>query len=64
MGGMDPFRRARMIVQQIRALGPRLSDFIEEFADCFVSRDTLLHLKQYVKGQLSKLKLASAGKAV
>jgi SRSO17 transposase len=49
-----------MIVQQIRALGSRLSDFIEEFADCFVSRDTLLHLKQYVTGQLSNLPRKSA----
>ena len=44
-----------MIVQQIRALAPRLLSFLREFADCFVSPDTFAHLHEYVKGQLSNL---------
>jgi SRSO17 transposase len=44
-----------MIVQQIRALAPRLSSYLTEFADCFVSSDTRRHLCEYVKGQLSNL---------
>src|SRR6185437_12166798 len=52
---MDPFRRSRMIVQQIRALTSRLSEFLDEFSDCFVSPDTRRHLKEYVQGQLSNL---------
>jgi len=44
-----------MTVQQIQALGPALSKYLEEFADCFVSPDTRYHLKEYVKGQLSDL---------
>jgi SRSO17 transposase len=44
-----------MIVQQIRALAPRLSSFLDEFADCFVSEETRRHLKEYVRGQLSNL---------
>ena len=42
-----------MTVQQIQALGPALSQYLDEFADCFVSPDTRYHLKEYVKGQLS-----------
>ena len=37
-----------MTVQQIQALGPRLSGYLDEFADCFVSADTRYHLKEYV----------------
>jgi SRSO17 transposase len=44
-----------MIVQQIRALAPRLLSYLREFADCFVSPDTFAHLHEYVKGQLSNL---------
>jgi SRSO17 transposase len=44
-----------MTAQQIRALGPRLSDYLDEFADCFISFDTRQHLKHYVQGQLSNL---------
>ena len=44
-----------MTVQQIQALGPALSKYLNEFADCFVSPDTHYHLKEYVKGQLSDL---------
>ena len=44
-----------MIADQIRALGPALSDFLDEFADCFKSGDTRVHLKDYVRGQLSDL---------
>jgi SRSO17 transposase len=44
-----------MIVQQIRALAPRLLNFMGEFSDCFVSSDTRGHLNQYVQGQLSNL---------
>jgi SRSO17 transposase len=44
-----------MTVQQIRALGPRLSEYLDEFSDCFVSFDTRQHLKHYVQGQLSNL---------
>jgi SRSO17 transposase len=44
-----------MTVQQIRGLASRLSDFLNEFCECFVSADTLAHLKEYVKGQISNL---------
>lgn len=44
-----------MTVQQIQALGPALSRYLDEFSDCFVSPDTHYHLKEYVKGQLSNL---------
>jgi SRSO17 transposase len=44
-----------MTAQQIRALGPRLSEYLDEFSDCFVSFDTRQHLKEYVQGQLSNL---------
>jgi len=44
-----------MTVQQIQALGPALSKYLDEFDSCFVSPDTRYHLKEYVKGQLSDL---------
>jgi SRSO17 transposase len=44
-----------MTSQQIRALAPRLSKFLDEFRDCFVSCDTWAHLFDYIKGQLSNL---------
>jgi SAM-dependent methyltransferase len=57
--GMDPFRRSWIIFQQIRALAPCLSDFLEEFADCFAVEETRRHLKEYVQGQLSNLRRKS-----
>jgi SRSO17 transposase len=45
-----------MTAQQIQALGPALSRYLGQFADCFVSPDTHYHLKEYVKGQLSDLR--------
>ncbi len=48
-----------MTVQQIRALRPALSGYLDEFADCFVSFDTRYHLKEYVSGQLSDLQRKS-----
>jgi SRSO17 transposase len=44
-----------MTADQIYALGPALSDYLDEFSDCFKSGDTRQHLKDYVKGQLSDL---------
>jgi hypothetical protein len=44
-----------MTSDQICALGPALSDYLGEFADCFKVGETRLHLKDYVKGQLSDL---------
>lgn len=44
-----------MIVQQIRALASRLSEFLDEFRACFVTPETRQHLKEYVQGQLSNL---------
>lgn len=44
-----------MTAEQIIALGPGLSHFLEEFTDCFVSFDTRCHLNEYVRGQLSDL---------
>jgi len=44
-----------MTSDQIRALGPALSSYLDEFADCFKVGETRLHLKDYVKGQLSDL---------
>jgi len=40
---------------QIQALGPALSGYLGEFADCFVHADTQSHLQHYVRGQLSDL---------
>jgi SRSO17 transposase len=48
-----------MTVQQIRALGPALARYLDEFADCFLSPDTRYHLKEYVSGQLSDLQRKS-----
>jgi SRSO17 transposase len=44
-----------MTVQQIRALGPALGRYLDEFAACFVDFNTRYHLKEYVSGQLSNL---------
>jgi SRSO17 transposase len=44
-----------MTADQIRSLGPDLSDYLDEFSDCFKVPETRLHLKDYVRGQLSDL---------
>jgi SRSO17 transposase len=41
---------------QIRALKPRLAEYLSGFADCFGRRDTREHLSVYVQGQLSDLR--------
>lgn len=41
---------------QIRALQPRLAEYLSGFADCFGRRDTRAHLSVYVQGQLSDLR--------
>ena len=41
---------------QIRALKPRLAEFLARFADCFGRRETREHLSVYVQGQLSDLR--------
>ncbi len=48
-----------MTPQQIRALAPRISEYLDEFSDCFVSFETRYHLKQYVQGQFSDLQRKS-----
>jgi len=44
-----------MDAQQIRSLRPRLTGFLDRFADCFPRKDTRAHLPTYVQGQLSDL---------
>jgi SRSO17 transposase len=44
-----------MDAQQIRLLEPKLDDFLEHFAECFMRRDTREHLTTFVRGQLSDL---------
>jgi len=44
-----------MTADQIRSLGPALSEFLGEFGDCFKSGDTCQPLRDYVAGQLSDL---------
>jgi len=44
-----------MTTQQINALGPALTKYLDEFGDCFVTPETCYHLREYVKGQLSDL---------
>lgn len=44
-----------MTSQQIAALGPKLAEFLGEFADCFGRSETRWHLQGYVRGQLSDL---------
>lgn len=48
-----------MDAKQIRRLKPRLKRFLNEFADCFIRKDTRLHLTTYVSGQLSELQRKS-----
>ncbi|HMB08222.1 MAG TPA: IS701 family transposase, partial [Isosphaeraceae bacterium] len=40
---------------QIRQLGPKLTQYLDHFADCFGRKDTRAHLGVYVRGQLSNL---------
>jgi SRSO17 transposase len=44
-----------MTIDQIKSLGPALTEFLGQFDDCFVSADTRAHLRDYVQGQLSDL---------
>ena len=44
-----------MDVAQIRALKPRLDDYLACFEDCFSRCDTREHLAVYIRGQLSDL---------
>ena len=44
-----------MTTQQIRALGPALSRYLDELADCFIDASTRGHLQHYISGQLSNL---------
>ena len=44
-----------MTPDQIRSLGPKLADFLDEFADCFGRSEPRGHLASYVRGQLSDL---------
>jgi SRSO17 transposase len=44
-----------MDVAQIRALKPRLDNYLARFSDCFTRCDTREHLAVYVGGQLSDL---------
>lgn len=48
-----------MTVNQILALRPALSTYLDEFADCFLTPDTRYHLQDYVSGQLSDLQRKS-----
>jgi SRSO17 transposase len=52
---MLPSGGSRMDVDQIRALQPRLEEYLARFDDCFARRDTREHLDTYVQGQLSDL---------
>jgi SRSO17 transposase len=40
---------------QIRQLGPKLTQYLDSFAGCFGRKDTRAHLGVYVRGQLSDL---------
>ena len=44
-----------MTLEQIAALGSKLSSFLALFSDCFGRRDTRGLLRVYVKGQLLNL---------
>lgn len=44
-----------MTLEQIAALGRKLTSFLSLFADCFGRRDARVLLRVYVKGQLSNL---------
>lgn len=44
-----------MDAEQLSQLGPKLDEFLEQFADCFARKDTRSHLRTCVHGQLSDL---------
>jgi SRSO17 transposase len=44
-----------MTPEQILSLNPQLSEFLEEFDDCFARSEPRGHLASYVRGQLSDL---------
>lgn len=44
-----------MDAEQIRALLPRLRNYLTRFKKCFATRNTRRHLTTYVRGQLSDL---------
>ena len=44
-----------MTVEEILALGPALSEFVDRFADCFGRPEPRRHLMHYIRGQLSDL---------
>jgi SRSO17 transposase len=48
-----------MTLDQILALEPALAEFLGEFDDCFGRVEPRLHLKHYVRGQLSNLQRKS-----
>ena len=48
-----------MDAKEIRGLKPRLTKFLNDFADCFARKDTRMHLTTYVSGQLSDLQRKS-----
>jgi len=54
-GVLLPSGGFRMDVDQIRALKPRLDQYLARFEDCFSRCDTREHLAVYVGGQLSDL---------
>jgi hypothetical protein len=45
-----------MDAKQILSLRPKLTEYLEQFADCFKRSDTRGHLPVYVEGQLSDLR--------
>ena len=49
-----------MTVDQMESLGPALSEFLDEFADCFGRCEPRGKLAKYVRGQLSELPRKSA----
>ena len=44
-----------MDTQQLRQLKPKLRQFLSQFDDRFLRKDTPSHLPTYVEGQLSSL---------
>lgn len=48
-----------MTIDQIRSLAPALTEFLDEFAECFGRSEPRQHLGHYVRGQLSNLQRKS-----
>lgn len=48
-----------MDAETISGLGRQLDDYLAQFADCFMRRDTRAHLGVYVRGQMSGLERKS-----